>query len=91
MIGVAVQRLIELEAGEVTGAAHGERSPHRLTQRYGYRDRDWQNCSGTVELQIPKLRRGSYFPAYLERRRTAEKALKAAIQEATSEASRPAR
>ncbi len=82
MIGFAAQRLMELEVGEVTGAAHGERSPDRLVQRNGYRERDWQTRAGTVELRIPKLRRGSYFPAFLEPRRTAEKALTAVIQEA---------
>ena len=82
MIGFAAQRLMELEVGEVTGAGHGERNPERLVQRNGYRDRDWQTRAGTVELRIPKLRRGSYFPAFLEPRRTAEKALTAVIQEA---------
>ena len=82
MIGFAAQRLMELEVGEVTGAGLGERSPERLVQRNGYRERDWQTRAGTVELRIPKLRRGSYFPAFLEPRRTAEKALTAVIQEA---------
>jgi putative transposase len=82
MIGFAAQRLMELEVGDMTGAAHGERSPDRMVQRNGYRDRDWQTRAGTVELRIPKLRRGSYFPAFLEPRRTAEKALTAVIQEA---------
>jgi putative transposase len=82
MIGFAAQRLMELEVGELTGAAHGERSPERLNQRNGYRERDWQTRVGTVELRIPKLRRGAYFPAFLEPRRTAEKALTAVIQEA---------
>jgi putative transposase len=82
MIGFAAQRLMELEVGELTGAAHGERSPDRLVRRNGYRERDWQTRVGMVELRIPKLRRGSYFPAFLEPRRTAEKALTAVIQEA---------
>jgi putative transposase len=82
MIGFPAQRLMELEVGELTGAADGERSPDRLAQRNGYRDRDWQTRVGTVELRIPKLRRGSYFPAFLEPRRMAEKALTAVIQEA---------
>ncbi len=82
MIGLAAQRLMELDVGEVTGAAHGERSPDRLVQRNGYRERDWQTRAGTVELRIPKLWRGSYFSTFLEPRRTAEKALTAVIQEA---------
>ena len=73
---------MELEVGEVTGAAHGERSPDRLVQRNGHRDRDWQTRAGTVELRIPKLHRGSSFPAFLEPHRTAETALTAVIQEA---------
>ena len=82
MIGFAAQRLMELETEPLCGAAHGERSAERLNQRNGYRERDWETRAGTVELRIPKLRRGSYFPAFLEPRRTAEKALTAVIQEA---------
>jgi len=82
MIGFAAERLMALETEELCGAAPGERSAERRNQRNGYRDRDWQTRAGTVELRIPKLRRGSYFPAFLEPRRMAEKALTAVIQEA---------
>jgi putative transposase len=82
MIGFTAQRLMELEVEGLTGAAHGERSTDRINQRNGYRDRAWETRAGTVELRIPKLRRGSYFPTFLEPRRLAEKALAAVVQEA---------
>ena len=65
MIGFAAERLMQLETDGLCGAASGERSAERTNQRNGYRDRDWQTRAGTVELRIPKLRRGSYFPAFL--------------------------
>ncbi len=82
MIGFAGQRLMELEVEAKTGAGYGEKNPARLMQRNGYRERDWQTRAGTVELRIPKLRQGGYFPSFLEPRRMTEKALTAVIQEA---------
>ncbi len=82
MISFAAERLMEMEVGGLTGAGYGEKSPDRLVQRNGHRERDWQTRAGTVELRIPKLRKGSYFPGFLEPRRMAEKALTAVIQEA---------
>jgi putative transposase len=82
MISFAAERLMEMEVGALTGAAYGEKAPSRFVQRNGYRGRDWETRAGTVELRIPKLRKGSYFPGFLEPRRMAEKALTAVIQEA---------
>lgn len=82
MIAFAAERLMEMEVGNLTGAGYGEKSPARLVQRNGHRERDWQTRAGTVELRIPKLRKGSYFPGFLEPRRMAERALTAVIQEA---------
>ena len=82
MIGFAAHRLMELEVEGLAGAAYGEKSAARFVQRNGYRDRSWETRAGTVELRIPKLRKGSYFPGFLEPRRMAEKALTAVVQEA---------
>lgn len=82
LIGYAAQRLMDLEVEAMTGAGYGERSPDRQTRRNGYRDRQWKTRAGNVDLQVPKLRQGSYFPSFLEPRRATEKALVAVIQEA---------
>ena len=82
MIGFAAERLMELEVGALTGAGYGQKDPDRLVQRNGYRSRDWGTRAGAAGLRIPKLRKGSYFPGFLEPRRLAEKALTAVIQEA---------
>ena len=71
MIGFAAERLMELEVQGVTGAAPGERTAERINQRNGYRDRAWEARAGTIQLRIPKLRKGSYFPGFLEPRRLA--------------------
>ena len=65
MIGFAAERLMELEVGAATGAGYGRKNAERLAQRDGYRDRDWETRAGTVDLRIPKLRKGSYFPGFL--------------------------
>src|ERR1700688_3958710 len=82
MVGFTAQRLMELETDSLTGAPYGQRSEDRINQRNGYRDRIWETRAGAVELRIPKLRKGSYFPGFLEPCRMAEKALTAVVQEA---------
>jgi putative transposase len=81
MVGFAAQRLMERDLESLTGAAHRERSPERINHRNGYRDRMWETRAGAVELRLPKLLKSSYFPAFLEPRRMAEKALAAVVQE----------
>ena len=75
MLAFAAGRIMEAEVEARTGAAKGARTPMREVQRNGYRDRDWDTRAGRIALEIPKLRKGSYFPSFLEPRRTAEKAL----------------
>jgi putative transposase len=82
MLAFAAERLMELEVEAKTGAPAGVRSPERLNHRNGYRERAWDTRAGRIDLAIPKLRKGSYLPSFLEPRRTAEKALTAVIQEA---------
>jgi transposase-like protein len=79
---VVTQILIEAEANGVIGAEPYERSEARRNYRNGYRARGWDTRLGTLKLQIPKLRQGSYFPSFLDHRRKAEAALVAVIQEA---------
>lgn len=78
----AAQELMEMDVSAQIKAGLHERTEDRVTFRNGYRSRDWDTRVGTVELQIPKLRNGSYFPALLEPRRRAEEAMYAVIQEA---------
>src|SRR4051794_9703720 len=82
-VAFMVRELMEAELAQEIGAEHGERAPERRsTQRNGYRYRDWDTRVGTIELAIPKLRRGSFLPSILEPRRRAEQALVAVVQEA---------
>jgi putative transposase len=74
---------MEAEVSELTGLAKGERDPERrLTHRNGYRERRWDTRVGTIDLAVPRVRGGSYFPSLLEPRRRAERALLAVVQEA---------
>jgi putative transposase len=75
------QALMEVEVSARIGAERGQRTPERVTQRNGDRPRDWDTRVGTVELQVPKLRAGSYFPSLLEPRRRAERALAAVVMQ----------
>jgi transposase-like protein len=77
-----VAELMEAEVAARIGAEFGERTPERLAQRNGYRPRSWDTRVGDLELRIPRLRTGSYFPSFLEPRRRAEQALVAVVQEA---------
>jgi len=78
----SLSELMELEVCALTGASLGERSEDRKTSRNGYRDRLFKSRVGDLDLRIPKLRQGSYFPSFLEPRRTVEKALVSVVQEA---------
>ena len=82
MIQYVAQRMMEMDTEGLCAAAYGERSAERANSRNGYRERLWETRAGSVDLKIPKLRRGSYVPGFLEPRRTGEKALAAVIQEA---------
>jgi len=81
-VAVLVRSVMEAEVTEKTGAGYGERSPERVTQRNGYRARPWDTRVGTLELRIPKVREGSYYPSLLEPRRRSERALLSVVQQA---------
>src|SRR5215207_9427149 len=91
--GVALlyRELMEAEVAEQTGAARYERSEERATYRNGYRPRTLNTRVGTLELAIPKLRSGSYFPSFLEPRKRSEQALLSWMRRPTSTASSPGR
>src|SRR3954469_5742550 len=75
--------MMGLEVSELIGARRGERRPEdRATRRNGYRSRRWDTRAGEINLEIPKLRQGSYFPSFLEPRRRSEQALLAVVQQA---------
>jgi putative transposase len=82
MIAEIVQQIMAADVENLCNASYGERSAERANSRNGYRERLWETRAGAVNVKIPKLRSGSYFPPFLEPRRTAEKALAAVIQEA---------
>jgi len=82
MIHHVVERVMQFDVENLCAAGYGERSPDRQNSRNGYRERPWETRAGSIAVKIPKLRSGSYFPPFLEPRRTAEKALAAVIQEA---------
>src|SRR4051794_1708210 len=81
-VRVVGQELMEAEVSELIGAAHGERTEDRATHRNGYRPRRWDTRAGEIELQIPKIRQGSYFPSFLQPRKRSEQALVAVVQQA---------
>lgn len=79
-VGVLAEALMDAEVTRLVGAAHGGRAPERrATHRNGYRPRRWDTRVGTIELSVPKLRRGSYVPSFLDARRRAERALCAVV------------
>ena len=81
-VAVLARAVMEAEVSEQIGATHGERSETPLTRRNGYRPRRWDTRVGTIELEIPKLREGSYFPSLLEPRRRSERALVSVVTQA---------
>jgi putative transposase len=78
-VRVLAQALMDAEVSAQIGAEHSQRSPERTTHRNGYRARDWDTRVGTIELDVPRVRSGSYLPSFLEPRRRAERALAAVV------------
>src|SRR4051794_24459707 len=81
-VRAVAEELMEAEVSELIGAGHGERSEDRATHRNGYRPRRWDTRAGEIELQIPKIRQGSYFPSFLQPRKRSEQALVSVVQQA---------
>ena len=81
-VRVLAEAVMEAEVTQHLGAAPHERTPERTGQRNGYRERQWDTRVGSIQLQVPRVRDGSYFPSLLEPRRRAERALVAVVQEA---------
>src|SRR5665648_1081412 len=81
-VRAVAQELMETEVSELIGAEHGERTEDRATHRNGYRPRRWDTRAGEIELQIPKIRQGSYFPSFLAPRKRSEQALVSVVQQA---------
>ena len=89
-VRLVAQELMEAEVSELIGAQRGERTEDRATHRNGYRPRRWDTRAGEIELQIPKLRQGSYFPSFLQPRKRSEQALSRWSSRHMSAESRPA-
>jgi transposase-like protein len=81
-VWAVARELMEVEVSELIGAERGERTEDRATHRNGYRPRRWDTRASEIELQIPKLRRGSYFPSFLQPRKRSEQALLSVVQQA---------
>ena len=85
MIQYVAQHMMDMEVESLCAAGYAERNPERLNSRNGYRERLWETRAGSVDLKIPKLRKGSYFPGFLEPRRTAPKCRRNACQASRNE------
>ena len=81
-VRLLAQELMEVEVCELIGAQRGERTEDRATHRDGYRPRRWDTRAGEIELKIPKIRQGSYFPSFVQPRNRSEQALVSVVQQA---------